>query len=126
MSKRKFTPPTEFPAEYENGFGDKIILLARGKGEYPYTGQDGNGDWLIYAANGSFYADGSQSKDDLHDIPRKKKKQIHWANDYDGYITRAWWASREDADKNAQSGRIAIIRREWVEGELPQYFAEEV
>ena len=126
MTKRKFTPPTSFPVVYVNGFGDQITLRCNGIGEYPYTGQDGNGDWLIYAANGSFYADGSQSKDDLHDIPRKKKKQIHWANDYDAAITKAWWASREDADAGSKFGRIAVIRREWVEGELPQYFVEEV
>lgn len=33
--ERKFTPPTEFPTEYENGFGNKITLLARGIGEHP-------------------------------------------------------------------------------------------
>jgi hypothetical protein len=123
MTKRKFTPPTEFPAEYENGFGDKITLLAKGIGEYPYTGQDGNSDWHNYGADGSFYATGGQSKDDLHDIP---KKQVHWANDYAGVVPVRWWKSRKEADRGAALRRIAVVRREWVEGELPQYFTEEV
>ena len=123
MTKRKFTPPTKFPAEYENGFGDKITLLAIGLGEYPYTGQDGNGDWYSYGEDGSFYADGSQSRDDLHDIP---KKRVHWANDYKHISSVNWRDSREAVDGVPDAGRIAVIRREWVEGELPQYFAEEV
>ena len=80
MTERKFTPPTSFPAEYVNGFGDQITLLARGIGLHPYIGQDGNGDWSSYGEDGSFYADGSNSQDDLHDLP---KKQVHWANDYE-------------------------------------------
>jgi hypothetical protein len=51
------------------------------------------------------------------------KKQVHWANDY-GYSFQNWWSTREDADDNAGSARIAVIRREWVEGQLPQYFTE--
>ncbi len=123
MTKRKFTPPTTFPAEYVNGYGNKITLLARGKGQYPLTGQDCNGDWHTYAEDGSFYADGSKSKDDLHDIP---KKQVHWANDYEGCPGLCWEKSREDADNSAPKRRLAVIRREWVEGELPEYFVEEV
>lgn len=122
MTKRKFTPPTEFPAEYVNGFGDQITLIARGIGLHPYAGQDGNGDWSSYGEDGSFYADGSQSKDDLHDIPQK---QVHWANDY-GTESGDWWSSREWADRTTDADRIAVIRREFVEGELPQYFVEEV
>jgi hypothetical protein len=53
------------------------------------------------------------------------KKQVQWANDY-GYSFQNWWPTREAADDNAGSARIAVIRREWVEGQLPQYFAEEV
>jgi hypothetical protein len=53
------------------------------------------------------------------------KKQVHWANDY-GYGFQNWWPTREDADDNTRNPRIAVIRREWVEGQLPQYFTEEV
>jgi hypothetical protein len=121
MTNRKFTPPTEFPAEYRNEFGDKITLRCKGIGEYPYIGQDGNGNWQDYRADGSFYVD--PSKNDLHDIPQK---QVHWANDNKVFAGWAWQESREKADSFADSDRIAVIRREWVEGELPQYFTEEV
>lgn len=76
MTERRFTPPTEFPAEYVDEFGDKITLLARGKGERPYIGQHSNGVWRCYGADGSFYADGSLSEYDLHDISRKKKEEV--------------------------------------------------
>lgn len=123
MTERKFTPPTEFPAEYVNGFGDKITLLAKGVGECPYTGQHANGNWYSYCADGSFSAHGSHSNLDLHDLPQK---QVHWANDYEYCSDGSWYESREDADKKAIGWRFAVIRREWVEGELPQYFVEEV
>ena len=53
------------------------------------------------------------------------QKHVHWKNDY-GYGFQNWWSTRNDADIYARNGRIAVIRREWVEGQLPQYFAEEV
>jgi hypothetical protein len=121
MTERKFTPPTKFPAEYENEFGDKITLRCKGIGKYPYAGQAENGGWIVYGADGSLHADPSGF--DLHDIPQK---QVHWANDCDDCITKSWRVSRENADASAPAGRIAVIRREWVEGELPQYFTEEV
>ena len=52
-------------------------------------------------------------------------KQVHWANNY-GYSFQNWWPTREAADENAAGARIAVIRREWVEGQPPQYFTEEV
>lgn len=123
MTGRKFTPPTEFPAEYVDGTGDTITLRCKGIGEYPYIGQNGDGYWEAYTEDGSLLTDGSRSKNDLHDIP---PKQVHWTNDYNGYQAKPWWASRGDADVSALPNRIAVIRREWVEGELPQYFVEEV
>jgi len=48
-----------------------------------------------------------------------------WANDYD-QDTAAWQDSREEADEFAGKDRIAVIRREWIEGQSPQYFTEEV
>jgi hypothetical protein len=53
------------------------------------------------------------------------RKNMQWANDY-GDFPGHWNESREDADDKAGPSRIAVIRREWVEGQLPQYFAEEV
>jgi hypothetical protein len=54
------------------------------------------------------------------------KKQVHWANDYGIDHAFFWHDTREDADDAAADGRIARIRREWVEGQPPQYFTEGV
>ena len=55
------------------------------------------------------------------------QKQVHWANDYGGNLRHSsWYSTREKADIGAAGSRIAVIRREWVEGQLPQYFTEEV
>ena len=53
------------------------------------------------------------------------KKQVHWANDY-GDRPAYWYATREQAVDNRLFKPIAVIRREWVEGQLPQYFTEGV
>ena len=125
MTKRKFTPPTDFPAEYVTGRGKKVTLLARGKGLYPLIGQgDGPAGCEVYTyTEDGYFIDGQTLDQDLHDIP---KKQVHWANDYNGSASGGWWLSRKEADLAAQVGRIAVIRREWVEGELPKYFVEGV
>jgi hypothetical protein len=58
------------------------------------------------------------------DTPTKK---VQWINDYDTILPiNGWYSTRKYADDNARNGRIAVIRREWVEGQLPQYFTEEV
>jgi len=55
------------------------------------------------------------------------QKQVQWINDYGTILPiNGWWATRKDADDNARTGRIAVIRREWVEGQPPQYFTESV
>ena len=39
MDDRKFTPPTEFPAEYVTGWGHKAVILGRAPvGNYPLIG----------------------------------------------------------------------------------------
>ena len=55
------------------------------------------------------------------------QKQVQWINDYGTILPiNGWYSTRNDADIYARNGRIAVIRREWVEGQLPQYFTEEV
>ena len=54
------------------------------------------------------------------------QKQVRWANDYGAGCGVWWYRTRTDADALAADYRIAVIRREWVEGQLPQYFTEEV
>ena len=51
-------------------------------------------------------------------------KQVHWCNDYkDG--TFGWYAARKDAEKAHEKGRIAVIRREIVDG-VVSYYKEDV
>ena len=54
------------------------------------------------------------------------KKQVQWANDYEEHPGSSWYGTRKDADGYAVEGRIAVIRREWVPGQPPQYFTEGV
>ena len=52
-------------------------------------------------------------------------KQVHWCNDY-AYEPSGWrYPSREEADSAAYSHRIAVIRREIVDGVI-SYFKEDV
>ena len=53
------------------------------------------------------------------------KKWMHWANDYGSYSS-SWHKSRKHANEAVIGPRIAVIRREWVEGQPPQYFTERV
>ncbi len=53
------------------------------------------------------------------------QKRVHWANDYEDF-RGDWYDSREEANNVARDDRIAVIRREWVEGQPPQYFTEDV
>lgn len=122
MTERKFTPPTEFPAEYVDGEGNKITIVGKGVGNYPYAGQTEDGVWRCFRNDGSVYVTGP-SLFDIHDLPKTK---THWVNDYGHDLGGFWYDSREEADDKTYSYRIAVIRREWTEGELPKYFAEEV
>ena len=121
MTERKFTPPTSFPAEYVTRDGVKVTLLAKGTGEAPYCGQLECSNWIFFRGDGSCAPCPAY---DLHDLP--KFSLVQWANDfgYDGF--GEWHYSREDADMEFALDRIAVIRREWTEGELPTYFVEEV
>ena len=52
-------------------------------------------------------------------------KQVHWCNDYT-YAHVTWWVpSRKAADAEAGKKRIAVIRREIVDG-VVSYFKEDV
>jgi hypothetical protein len=53
-------------------------------------------------------------------------KQVHWANDYGKNRGNIWYDTRAEANDNAAGDRIAVVRREWVEGLPPQYFTEGV
>jgi hypothetical protein len=127
MTDRKFTPPTEFPAEYVTSDGLKAVILGPVPDDkYPLAGyllsKCGEVSLRSWTADGmSFHC--MESVSDLHDIP---EKQVHWANDYGGFFGCDWFDIRNTADVFAGRDRIAVIRREWVEGQPPQYFTEEV
>ena len=123
MTDRKFTPPTEFPAEYVTGDGRKAVILGTMPCDlYPYLGyivhEDGSCGAFDWRKDGA-----AKSLSDLHDLP---KKQVRWMNDYGRFPGDLWCKTREEADEAAGRERIAVIRREWVEGQSPQYFVEEV
>jgi hypothetical protein len=131
MTDRKFTPPTEFPAEYVTTDGCKAVVLGKRPGDVaPYVGylvikenEDVRFPIDTWGACGSYF-EGAEDRSDLHDLP---KKQVRWANDYHGFNGwSGWFETREEADDSAARHRIAVIRREWIEGQLPQYFVEEV
>ena len=131
MTDRKFTPPTEFPAEYVTRDGKKAVIVARTPDErYPLIGwvegKKDNSFNCFWADNGGFHKDGREIARDLFDIVQEPQKQVHWKNDYGHIVGDDWWDTREKADKCASDNRIAVIRREWVEGQLPQYFTEGV
>ena len=125
MTDRKFTPPSEFPAEYVTTDGRKAVILGMMPcDKYPYAGyivyEDGGCGCREWKKGGA----GAGPLSSLHDLP---KKQVHWANDYGLDSVSCWYSSRHQADRVADiPSRIAVIRREWVEGQPPQYFAEEV
>jgi hypothetical protein len=125
MTDRKFTPPTEFPARYVTSDGHEAVILGKRPGDVsPYVGhiyESRSFPVVTWRSDGSYLNTG-ENRLDLHDLP---KKQVHWCNDYGSY-TSDWGDSREEIDITVYSNRIAVIRREWVEGQQPQYFAEEV
>ena len=123
MTKRKFTPPTEFPAEYVDGEGNKSVVLGRGPNkEVPLIGYDAYGDAASWTETGQYYTD-MPIKYDLHDIP---KRNTTWHNVYPD-ITSGSYSSRAAADNRRYSGCICVYRIERDEdGGNPEMFEEEM
>ena len=118
MTKRKFTPPTEFPAEYVTEGGQKVVVLGRAPvGDFPLIGYilhtEGGSDWSDCSSSGGWTEDGQRyidwpSPDDLHDIP---KRITTWHNVYRDWIGPQC-SSRSDADEVAYAGRLCVYRIE--------------
>jgi len=123
MTDRKFTPPTEFPAEYVETKGGKVVILGRGPNEqYPLIGYDHHGDPTSWNNDGQFDFDEPCGRD-LHDIP---KRITTWHNVYVGDISVAN-SSREDADDPPKQTRLCVYRIERDEdGGNFEIFMEEV
>ena len=119
MTDRKFTPPTEFPAEYVDGYGNKVVILGRSNHKgYPLIGFDHTGTALAWSEYGTVFRDLS-SIADLHDKP---KRIATWHNVYTDWIS----PGVTDLGRNPQK-RLCVYRIERDEdGGNPEIFVEEV
>jgi hypothetical protein len=119
MDDRKFTPPTEFPAEYVDGFGIKAVILGRGPNKSsPFIGYDADGYASSWTERGDYYDD-EQSQYDLHDIP---KRITTWHNVYEG-----WVGASNKVNRGATENRLCVYRIERDEdGGNPKIFVEKV
>ena len=135
MTKRKFTPPTKFPAEYVTGNGRKAVILGRAPvGDYPLIGYflyaKGGSGWVNCSSPEGWTGDGQinpdwSSPDDLHDIP---KRITTWHNVYSCSIREQYTSRRQaDASAAAYQKRLCVYRIERDEdGGNPEIFVEEV
>ena len=123
MTDRKFTPPTEFPAEYVDGYGNKVVILGRSNHKgYPLIGFDHTGCPRSWSEYGTITR-GLSSTEDLHDIP---KRITTWHNVYVGDISVAN-SNREDADDPPKQTRLCVYRIERdADGGNPEIFVEDV
>jgi len=72
MTDRKFTPPTEFPAEYVDGHGRKVTILGRSNlKEQPLVCFDEAGYVYNYTEDGGFLSIAPSESFDLHDKPKR-------------------------------------------------------
>ena len=94
MDDRKFTPPTEYPAEYVDGNGNKAVILGRGPHKvFPFIGHNAAGYARYWTEKGTFSSLGINGFD-LHDIP---KRITTWHNVYGDWISPQR-STRSDAD----------------------------
>jgi hypothetical protein len=130
MTDRKFTPPTEFPAEYVTRDGRKAVI----HGQMPEPSlfaffgvvTDSAGGW----ASGNWTGHGKATclgpmgcKSDLQDPPPVRK---WWMNVYPTRMPLVFGHSRISADRAVGPNRIGVIRIEQVEGQMPTFHEEEV
>ena len=129
-SERKFTPPTEFPAEYVDGNGDKAVILGRAPNElFPFIGYTRYGDEMSWTDLGATHSDYT-SPYDLHDT---SKRITTWHNVYDNWVSSTYF-TRSHADEHYDAckefsprPRLCVYRIERDEdGGNPEIFVEEV
>ena len=123
MTNRKFTPPTEFPAEYVDGDGNKAVILVRGPNKkFPFVGHDADGWSRDWTETGVYHA-GGPSRHDLHDIP---KRITTWHNVYHNLIS-SQYSTRSKTDNWGDDSRLCVYRIERDEdGGNPEIFVEDV
>ena len=136
MTKRKFTPPTEFPAEYVTEDEQKVVVLGRAPVEdYPLIGyilhaEGERAEPDCWTEKGSMFTIEEALGGDLHDIP---KRITTWHNVYGGWVdhqssTRKLADEHHEACKGFRSRpRPCVYRIERDEdGSNPEIFVEEV
>jgi hypothetical protein len=116
--KRRFSDLTD----EEKG----LLLLAWHKGlQIQYWVADDN-EWNdeshIEDCTFNPFLDGEQY---AYRIKPEPVKQVHWCNDYEDGPVDVWHYSRAAADWGAGESRIAVIRREIVDG-VVSYYREDV
>jgi len=124
MDDRKFTPPTEFPAEYVDGRGNRAVILGRSHHEvYPLIGFTHDGNVESWTEDGTTIPERPHPQQDLHDMP---KRITTWHNVYDGWISPPH-SRRGDTDlgRNPRDRLCVyrILRNE--DGSNPEIFVEE-
>ena len=137
MTERKFTPPTEFPAEYVTEDEQKVVVLGRAPvGDYPLIGyilhaEGERAEPDCWTEKGSMFTMEEALGGDLHDIP---KRISTWHNVYnDGWIGNPFF-TRKLADEHYDAckalrprPRLCVYRIERDEdGGNHEMFKEEV
>ena len=75
MAERKFTAPTQFPAEYVDGHGNKAVILGRGPDkQFPFIGYDAYGGVISWTEHGEVYPKQTNPYD-LHVLQTRKRRR---------------------------------------------------
>jgi len=116
MTERKFTPPTEFPAEYVDGHGNKVTILGRSNNKHsPLIGFEHVGYARCWTEEGTCRH--HDRNIDLHDI---QKRITTWHNVYEG-----WVGASNKVNRGATENRLCVYRIERDEdGSNPEIFVE--
>jgi hypothetical protein len=120
MAERKFTAPTQFPAEYVDGRGNRAVILGRSHHEvYPLIGFTHDGNVESWTEDGTTIPERPHPQQDLHDMP---KRITTWHNVYEG-----WVGASNKVNRGATENRLCVYRIERDEdGGNPEIFVEEV
>jgi hypothetical protein len=123
MTERKFTPPAEFPAEYVDGDGTKIVILGRTPAkDFPLVGYFPDGTLSSWTEGGHLFLRDLCAQD-LHDLP---KRITTWHNVYDNSIGPQRFNRRHADDRCGRHDRLCVYRIERDEdGSNPEIFVEE-
>ena len=125
MSERKFTPPTEFPAEYVDGHGNKVTILGRSNNKHsPLIGFEHVGYARCWTEEGTCRH--HDRNIDLHDMP---KRITTWHNVYqDATLGYNSFTSRDQTFPHSVGLKgLCVYRIERdPDGGNPEIFVEDV